>query len=72
MSRPNGIFKTENEYQSLIDQSFYEKCPKAVFAAIAVSYAVNRGIPLEEVTSELLNEWKTLNGNNIVPQKAPK
>ncbi len=70
MNRPNGIFKKENDYQKLIDSKFYERCPKAVFAAIAVSYAVNHGITkMEDITGELLNEWKTLNENGIVPQK---
>lgn len=71
-NRPTGVFKTGNEYQNLINPLFYEKCPKAVFAAIAVSYMVNHGIvQMDEVTVALLDEWKVLHGNEIVPQKAP-
>ena len=73
MSRPMGVFKTENNYQKQIDSSFYEKCPKAVFAALAVSYMVNHGITsFEEVTGEMISEWNNLYNQGIVPQKPPK
>lgn len=72
-NRPMGVFKKKNVYQKLIDGKFYEQCPKAVFAALAVSYAVNlRGIDMDKVTGELLNEWEILFGNELVPQKPPK
>lgn len=73
MPRPMGVFKTENEYQKLLTVKFYEQCPKAVLAALTVSYALNyKGVAMNEVTAELLAEWKTLNANGIVSQKAPK
>ena len=72
-NRPNGVFKTENDYQKLIDPAFYEQCPKAVFAALAVSFCSNwANVPLEEITKGLANEWDILNKNGIVPQKPKK
>lgn len=72
-NRPTGVFKLENSYQQEINSSFYEKCPKAVFAALAVSYMVNHGIvSFEEVTGEMLSEWNNLYEQGIVPQKPPK
>lgn len=65
-----GVFKKTNEYMKSIDASFYEGCPKSVFAALAVSYIANYvGIPLEDVTKELHKEWGLLNSQGIVPQK---
>lgn len=73
MPRPAGIFKKENQYQQQLDGRFYDKCPKAVFAALAVSYAVNHGIvSFEEITGELLSEWNNLYNQGIVSQKPPK
>jgi hypothetical protein len=59
-----------NEYVSELGR-FYRHTPKAVFAAIAFSFA-NRlfaktiGTEVEDV---LRAEWKTLHENGIVPQK---
>lgn len=71
MSRPNGVFKTENEYQNLLKN--YDKMPKAVLAAIAVSYALRQ---VEEdfgrVEEEIMNEWRVLHSAGVVPQKPVK
>lgn len=70
MPRPNGIFKTENAYQKVLSRKLYERMPKAVLAAIAVSYAsrqTNEDFSLVE--AEILKEWSILNANGIVPQK---
>ena len=64
--------KITNEYA----QSFgrlYANTPKAVFAAVAFSLAF---INTEEKGSDVavaafLEEWRILNANGIVPQKAP-
>lgn len=71
--RPTGVFKTENEYQKAIDVALYEKTPKAVFAAIAVSVMTNSwGVSFDNIDAALLQEWATLNSNGLVPQKAPR
>lgn len=73
MARPNGVFKKDNQYMKNIDPAFYVDCPKAVFAAIAASYALNYiGSSFENLTAELHNEWATLHRNGIVDQKPPK
>ena len=73
MNRPNGIIKQTNNYQSQIDTAFFEQCPKAVFAALAVSFCANwANIPFEEITKGLRDEWEILYKNGIVPQKPPK
>lgn len=68
--RPNGVFKKENDYQKLLTREFYDKCPKAVLAAIAVSYVLNHlGTKPEEAEEVILNEWHLLHNNGIIPQK---
>lgn len=63
-------FKTENDYQKMVSKEFYEKCPKAVLAALAVSFALNHQGNDEELIEEaLLNEWGLLHKQNIIPQK---
>ena len=69
MSRPMGVFKTENEYMIQIDQKVYADTPKAVLAAIVVSLLFKDGVEVDVVTDALLNEWAALNENGIVPQK---
>jgi hypothetical protein len=69
MNRPNGILKATNEYQRLIVD--YDKIPKAVLAAIAVS-ALNIAFceeDLNKVNDALLNEWKILHSAGVIPQK---
>lgn len=66
------VNKTKNSYQSQLDPAFYERCPKAVFAAIAVSFVVNlKGQTFHKLESELYLEWLTLYRQGIVPQKPP-
>ena len=60
-----GIKKT-NEYQTRISQRLYDEIPKAVFAAIAVSYADLLGLDPEELDNDLAAEWDILNANGIV------
>jgi hypothetical protein len=60
-----------NEYNLLLG-SLYEKIPKAVFAAIAVSVITQGGDYLDEASALILDEWKVLYQNGIVPQCPPK
>ena len=56
----------------MIRQEVYNKIPKAVFAAIAVSFLYNHQIVEEErISDELLKEWEALHSNGIVQQKPP-
>lgn len=63
--------KLGNEYSRALGQLF-ELTPKAVFAAIAYSYATR--ITEEQpgaAVAEFLNEWRVLHQQGIVPQKPP-
>lgn len=60
---------------------FYRDTPKAVFAALAYSYAAvfgtcdageNETTDPREVIARLTHEWNILEQNGIVLQKAPK
>jgi len=73
MARPNGVFKTENDYQKLISPEVYDKTPKAVFAALCVSLFTNwANKAFEDIDAAIKEEWETLNANGIVPQKSIK
>lgn len=61
--------KKSNEYQQVLSPEFFDKCPKAVFAALAVSFGTNGGDYLEEAEQRLLDEWQILYDHGIVPQK---
>ena len=65
------VGKTMNVYQKALDSRLYTDCPKAVFAAIAVSSLTQGGDFLEEATARLAEEWWILYENGIVPQKPP-
>lgn len=62
--------KLENEY-SLALGEVYEKAPKAVFAAVAVSMLTNGGDCFAAAEDRFITEWWTLYENGIVPQKPP-
>lgn len=64
--------KTGNEYTDMISPDFFDKCPKAVLAAIAVSYFYNAGSDESGITEALRVEWQLLYNQGIVPQKPPK
>jgi hypothetical protein len=59
--------KKSNDYANLIAD--YDKIPKAVFAAIAVSQMVQLGDNIEFINDALKQEWYILYRNGIVPQK---
>lgn len=68
-----AVNKTSNEYADLIDNSLYEKMPKAVLAAIAASFALRMAEDdFSQVQSIMVEEWQALYDNGIVPQKPPK
>lgn len=76
MTRPTGqgsrqvpaINKVSNEYAEELG-SLYDRIPKAVLAAIAVSYASNGGYDMEHAVDNILAEWQCLHNNHIIPQK---
>ena len=70
--RGRGV-KMGNDYATLLDDDF-DRIPKAVFAAIAVSFAhriIGEGSDEErfaQVRRVIREEWAALYGNGIVPQ----
>ena len=75
---PHGL-KVGNEYAAALGK-FYADTPKAVFAALAFSYAAVFGTSAEgqdettdpkEVIARLTTEWHVLQQNGIISQTAP-
>jgi len=61
-----------NEYQDLLGADF-DKTPKSVYAALAVSLAMRLNPESNADALKMLrDEWATLHANGIVPQKPPK
>jgi hypothetical protein len=52
--------------------STYDRIPKAVLAAIAVSYGSAGGDNLQDAEARVLEEWRILHENGIVPQAPPR
>lgn len=61
-----------NEYADALDRGVFDAIPKSVFAAIAVSLATTGGERLDEATALIVQEWKILHENKIVPQAPPR
>ncbi len=61
--------ETENKYQKQISREVFDRTPKAVFAALAVSYFINTEV--EHIDAALLDEWQLLYMQGIIPQKPP-
>ncbi len=65
-----------NEYAHHLGELF-EKIPKSVLAAVAVSFAVmlrdegTDDLRLANAKHDILKEWWTLHENGIVPQRPP-
>ena len=61
--------KITNNYARACDG--FDKTPKAVYAALAFSLAVRLAgnDDTEDANRILLNEWRALHENGIVPQK---
>lgn len=66
------VNKTGNEYAEVLGQELYDKTPKAVFAAIAISALTCGGDQMSEARERILAEWLALYQNRIVPQKPPR
>lgn len=64
---------TRNNYTQALG-NFFTVTPKAVFAAVAFSFANRLFAKSEgtEVADIILEEWQTLYANGIVPQKPPR
>lgn len=64
--------KSDNEYRRLLSERFYNDTPKAVLAAVLVSYLFRAGVSEGGFDRGIADEWATLYENGIVPQKAPR
>lgn len=62
--------KVQNSYARALP--FYSKIPKAVIAAIAVSFASRGGEDMLGMSQAILREWEALHANGIVKQKPLK
>lgn len=67
--------KISNEYAQAFGR-LYAKTPKAVFAAVAFSFAHwaagEESKTVNQTLARFLNEWDVLHENNIVRQAPPK
>lgn len=74
MPNNRGV-KIGNEYAQGFGR-LYEEIPKAVFAAVAYSYAGwacgEEAKANDEIVARFLEEWRILHDNGIVPQKPPQ
>ena len=63
--------KKISAYQMILSAKFFEKTPKAVFAALAVSFVYNFQCPENSALVEglLIEEWETLFEHALVSQK---
>lgn len=68
MNARNKRGKIVGEYAEAFGEN-YSKIPKAVFAAIAFSYASHGGDDFVNGAEAAINEWWVLYENNIVRQK---
>lgn len=64
--------KRGNDYYLQAGRDLYEDCPKAVWAAIAISLLSFGGDELPRARERILHEWMLLHQNGIVPQPPPK
>ena len=62
--------KKLNEYSEMTGD-LYAKCPKSVFAAIAVSSLASWADQIDIARDLVLHEWWVLFDNGIVPQHPP-
>ena len=61
-----------NGYMDALGHDLFDKTPKSVFAAVAVSMLTTGGDYLEQAREAFLHEWEILHLNGIVQQKPPK
>ena len=60
-----------NDYVMGLNPGIFDKCPKAVFAAMAISALTSGGENIEIASNAVLDEWWCLFACGIVPQKPP-
>lgn len=70
--RKPGIFKLTNAYSQSVNEALYSSVPRAVFAALAVSFGTNGGDHLDQTNKILSDEWQILFDQGIVAQKPNK
>ncbi len=59
-----------NEYVDVLPGTFYADIPKAVWAAMFISYLRNlHNVEKTDLLVEIMREWYALHDNGIVPQK---
>lgn len=64
--------KLHNDYLKELPSDLYERTPKAVWAALAVSLALRLNEDqFEAVPVALCAEWSSLHQAGVVPQKPP-
>ncbi len=63
--------KKMNSYAEELGSDLYEACPKAVFAAMAASFASSGGSFMEMARKRVITEWAVLHEQGIVPQQVP-
>jgi hypothetical protein len=63
--------KSSNEYAAKFGP-LYSKIPKAVFAAVAFSYAASGGDDMTHGVERFLEEWRILCDNGFVERRPPK
>lgn len=61
---------TTNGYAAML-RGLYDECPKAVFAAIAVSFVTAGGDYPEYALAGVAKEWNILHQQGIVEQPLP-
>ena len=64
-----NITNRSNKYMRSLP--WFDRIPKSVLAAIAVSYASSGGDYLEQASDNVAREWMVLYENGIVPQRPP-
>ena len=60
-----------NVYIDAMGRKLFERCPKTVLAAIAVSSMTSGGDFLDKASERIIDEWWALYVNGIVPQRPP-
>jgi hypothetical protein len=60
--------KITNEYSQVMGRE-YVRIPKAVFAAVAISFCSAGGDNLKDAPGKFFDEWQLLFENGIVEQK---
>jgi hypothetical protein len=65
------MMKTSNEYVAALGVELFGAIPKAVLAAIAVSFATSGGDRLDDAAALVITEWHTLHQAGIIPQPVP-